>query len=143
MSIDPSVSALLARVSCFLSGQGIKAYLTGGFVRDRLMERAAGDIDSAVDGDAYQRVRVGSEGLEYVRNVPRDSESGTAVGVDRLNDGGVESCPGALEKPPAVVESHVDAPGTARRDEPGDSHGVTGDSQFFGHGVGRTERYQG
>lgn len=54
LSIDPSVSALLARVSCFLSGQGIKAYLTGGFVRDRLMERAAGDIDIAVAGDALE-----------------------------------------------------------------------------------------
>ena len=54
LSIDPSVSALLARVSCFLSGQGIKAYLTGGFVRDWLMERAAGDIDIAVAGDALE-----------------------------------------------------------------------------------------
>ena len=54
LSIEPSVSTLLARVSRFLSGQGIKAYLTGGFVRDWLMEREAGDIDIAVAGDALE-----------------------------------------------------------------------------------------
>jgi len=50
--IAPAVSSLLTRVSHFLTEQGIKAYLTGGLVRDMLLERGTADIDIAVAADA-------------------------------------------------------------------------------------------
>ncbi|MFC1931417.1 CCA tRNA nucleotidyltransferase [Chloroflexota bacterium] len=50
--IEPSVSSLLIRVSHFFSEHGVKAYLTGGLVRDMLLGRETADIDIAVATDA-------------------------------------------------------------------------------------------
>ncbi len=52
LSIEPAASSVLTKVSKFLSEQGIKSYLVGGFVRDILLGRATADIDIAVDADA-------------------------------------------------------------------------------------------
>jgi len=52
--VEPGASSLLKKVSQFLSGQGIKAYLIGGFVRDMLLKRQTEDIDIAVAAAALE-----------------------------------------------------------------------------------------
>jgi len=52
--IQPDTSSLLARVSHFLTEHGIKAYLTGGLVRDMLLGRDTADIDIALDASALE-----------------------------------------------------------------------------------------
>jgi len=52
--IEPDASLLLSRVSHILTGDGVKSYLTGGFVRDVLLKRDTADIDIAVDADALE-----------------------------------------------------------------------------------------
>ncbi|GAH45340.1 unnamed protein product [marine sediment metagenome] len=52
--IEPRVLLLLARVSNFLAGQNIQAYVVGGFIRDGLLGRATADIDIAVAGDSLE-----------------------------------------------------------------------------------------
>ena len=52
--VKPSASSLLTRVSHILTEQGVKAYLTGGFVRDILLGRDTADIDIAVAADALE-----------------------------------------------------------------------------------------
>jgi len=53
-SVEPGALLLLTRVSRFLAEQGVKAYLTGGFVRDMLLERGTADIDMTVGADALE-----------------------------------------------------------------------------------------
>jgi len=50
--IEPRTSLVLTKVSNFLTEQGIKSYLVGGFVRDVLLGRETADIDVAVAADA-------------------------------------------------------------------------------------------
>jgi len=52
--IQPSALSLLTRVNHFLTEQGIKSYLIGGLVRDRLLGRDTADIDIAVSADALE-----------------------------------------------------------------------------------------
>ncbi len=52
--IKPKTLLLLTRVSNFLTEQGIKSYLVGGFVRDMLLGRDTADIDIAVATDALE-----------------------------------------------------------------------------------------
>ncbi len=47
-------SLLLTKVGNFLTEQGVKSYLVGGFVRDVLLGRDTADIDIAVAGDALE-----------------------------------------------------------------------------------------
>jgi poly(A) polymerase len=54
LSIDRRVLPLLTRVSEFLTKQGIRSYLTGGFIRDVLLGRDTADIDIALAKDALQ-----------------------------------------------------------------------------------------
>ena len=52
--IKPGASLLLTKVSGFLTEQGVKSYLVGGFVRDVLLGRDTADIDIAVAPDALE-----------------------------------------------------------------------------------------
>ena len=52
--IEPRASLLLTKVSNFLTEQGVKSYLVGGFVRDALLGRNTADIDVAVAADALE-----------------------------------------------------------------------------------------
>ncbi len=54
LSIPPQTSSLLTMVSNFLTEQGIKSYLVGGFVRDVLLGRKTADIDIALAADAVE-----------------------------------------------------------------------------------------
>ncbi|TES84460.1 MAG: CCA tRNA nucleotidyltransferase [Dehalococcoidia bacterium] len=54
LSIEPGALAILTAVSDCLSGQKVKAYLVGGFIRDALLERATADIDIALAADALE-----------------------------------------------------------------------------------------
>ncbi|MBI4187167.1 MAG: HD domain-containing protein [Chloroflexi bacterium] len=54
LSVEPEVWSVLARAGAFLAEQGIKSYLTGGFVRDVLLGRHTADIDIAVLADALE-----------------------------------------------------------------------------------------
>jgi len=49
--IEPKAQFLLTQLSDLLKGQGVHAYLVGGFVRDVLLGRETADIDIAVDVD--------------------------------------------------------------------------------------------
>lgn len=50
--IEPRTFSVLIKISNFLSGKNIKAYLVGGFVRDVLLGRETADIDLALAADA-------------------------------------------------------------------------------------------
>jgi poly(A) polymerase len=52
LTIEPGALSILTAVSDFLSGQKVKAYLVGGFIRDSLLGRATADIDIALAADA-------------------------------------------------------------------------------------------
>ncbi|HUT96514.1 MAG TPA: HD domain-containing protein [Dehalococcoidales bacterium] len=52
--IEPGALSILTATSDFLSGQKVKAYLVGGFIRDSLLERATADIDIALATDALE-----------------------------------------------------------------------------------------
>jgi poly(A) polymerase len=52
--LKPEVYSLLVTISDFLTGQGIKSYIVGGFVRDLLLGRETVDIDIAVSSDALE-----------------------------------------------------------------------------------------
>ncbi len=51
-AMNQALSGLLTSVSFVLAQHNCRAYVVGGFVRDRLMERETDDIDFAVDGDS-------------------------------------------------------------------------------------------
>ena len=71
LSFEPGALLLLTKVSKFLTKQGIKSYLVGGFVRDLLLRRDTADIDMAVAADALE---IASEVAAVVngRYVPLD-----------------------------------------------------------------------
>ncbi len=52
--IEPRGLSLLTKVGNFLTGQGVKSYLVGGFVRDMLLGRNTADIDIVVGADALE-----------------------------------------------------------------------------------------
>ena len=52
--MEPRALLLLTRVSNFLTEQGVRSYLVGGFVRDALLGRNTADIDVAVAADALE-----------------------------------------------------------------------------------------
>ncbi|MDH5695952.1 MAG: HD domain-containing protein [Dehalococcoidia bacterium] len=54
LPIKPRTASLLTTVSNFLTKQGIKSYLVGGFIRDVLLRRDTADIDIAVAADAVE-----------------------------------------------------------------------------------------
>jgi poly(A) polymerase/tRNA nucleotidyltransferase (CCA-adding enzyme) len=67
----------------------VQAWLVGGYVRDLLLGRAAGDIDVAVTGDALALARAfaDSQGGAYV---PLDAERNTGrvvIGAGQEDDG--------------------------------------------------------
>jgi tRNA nucleotidyltransferase/poly(A) polymerase len=52
--IEPTALLLLAKICNFLTEQGIKSYLVGGFVRDGLLGRVTADIDIMVAAEALE-----------------------------------------------------------------------------------------
>jgi len=54
LTIKPGALSILTAVSDFLSGQRVKAYLVGGFIRDSLLGRTTADIDIALAVDALE-----------------------------------------------------------------------------------------
>ena len=54
LSIDSTTLHLLNTVSEFFTRYGVRAYLTGGFVRDVLLEREMVDIDITLTADALK-----------------------------------------------------------------------------------------
>ncbi len=54
LSINPKTQYLLSRADQFFAGQGIPAYVTGGFIRDSLLGRETADIDIAAGADALE-----------------------------------------------------------------------------------------
>lgn len=49
---DQALVSLLSRVRLILAGEGVRAYLVGGFLRDALLGYPTHDVDIAVEGDA-------------------------------------------------------------------------------------------
>lgn len=54
LSINPKTQYLLSRAEQFFTGQGIPAYVTGGFVRDSLLGRETADIDITAGANALE-----------------------------------------------------------------------------------------
>ena len=75
--VKPEASRLLAKISRFLSEEGIGAYLVGGFVRDMLLLRDTADIDIAVDADALETAGKAAAVLDG-KCIPLDDENGVA-----------------------------------------------------------------
>ncbi len=51
MGLDPKNSKLLEKIEAFFSQSATSAFLVGGYLRDRLLERPSEDIDLAISGD--------------------------------------------------------------------------------------------
>lgn len=75
--VKPEASRLLARISRFLSEEGIPAYLVGGFVRDMLLGRDTVDIDIAVGADALSIANKIAASING-KCVPLDEENGVS-----------------------------------------------------------------
>jgi len=54
LRIVPEFVGVVQAVSRFLQREGVEAYLTGGFVRDLLLSRSAGDLDISISGDPLE-----------------------------------------------------------------------------------------
>ena len=78
--------SVAARVCRFLQNRSVRAYLVGGYVRDRLLERESHDVDFAVMGDALGLARTVAD---WMRGsfVPLDDERGTGRVVTRDEHG--------------------------------------------------------
>jgi tRNA nucleotidyltransferase/poly(A) polymerase len=78
--------SVAARVCRFLQGRSARAYLVGGYVRDRLLGRESHDVDFAVEGDALDLARTVAD---WMRGsfVPLDDERGTGRVVTRDEHG--------------------------------------------------------
>ncbi len=74
--------SVAARMCRFLRNRSIRAYLVGGYVRDRLLGRESHDVDFAVEGDALGLAR---KVADWMRGsyVPLDDERGTGRVVTR------------------------------------------------------------
>jgi poly(A) polymerase len=68
--------SMAARVCRFLQDRSVKAYLVGGYVRDRLLGQESHDVDFAIEGDALGLARTVAD---WMRGpfVPLDEERGT------------------------------------------------------------------
>lgn len=75
--VKPEASRPLTRISRFLSKEGIRAYLVGGFVRDMLLGRDTVDIDIAVAADALAVARKAADGFSG-KYIPLDAENGVS-----------------------------------------------------------------
>jgi poly(A) polymerase len=82
-------SPLLLRVQRLLDERGATGYLVGGFVRDALLERATGDIDIAVTGDACHLARhvAGALGGTYVLLDADNLVARVVLAADAAEDG--------------------------------------------------------
>jgi tRNA nucleotidyltransferase/poly(A) polymerase len=78
--------SVAARVCRFLQSRSVRAYLVGGYVRDRLLGRESHDVDFAVEGDALGLARAVAD---WMRGsfVPLDDERGTGRVVTRDEHG--------------------------------------------------------
>jgi tRNA nucleotidyltransferase/poly(A) polymerase len=78
--------SVAARVSRFLQDRSVKAYLVGGYVRDRLLGQESHDVDFAIEGDALGLARTVAD---WMRGpfVPLDEERGTGRVVTRDEHG--------------------------------------------------------
>ena len=74
ISLKDEAASLLAAVSHFLTGRGVRAYLVGGFIRDHMLGRSTHDIDIAV----------AAGGLVTARDLAA-AHGGTFVLLDREN----------------------------------------------------------
>ncbi len=54
LSLNSPVLSLLSRLNDYLLRQDVKAYIVGGFVRDRLLSRDTADVDIALGADALE-----------------------------------------------------------------------------------------
>lgn len=73
-SLDGDTMGVLTQVRGLLASRGIEGYLTGGYIRDRLIGRASLDIDIVVNAPAMQVARFLAESLDS-RFVPLDEEN--------------------------------------------------------------------
>jgi tRNA nucleotidyltransferase/poly(A) polymerase len=78
--------SVVARVCRFLQGRSARAYLVGGYVRDRLLGRESHDVDFAVEGDALDLARTVADWM-HGSFVPLDDERGTGRVVTRDEHG--------------------------------------------------------
>ena len=54
LRLVPEFVGVVQAVSRFLHQEGVEAYVTGGFVRDLLLSRPAGDLDISINGDPLE-----------------------------------------------------------------------------------------
>jgi tRNA nucleotidyltransferase/poly(A) polymerase len=80
---------LSERLIGWLTAEGVKAYLVGGYVRDRLLGRPIYDIDVAIDGDTLSLGRQAADALGGAFYV-LDEIRGTARLLVRTDDGAKE-----------------------------------------------------
>lgn len=75
-----------AQVCRFLQSRSVRAYLVGGYVRDRLLGRESHDVDLAVEGDALGLARTVADWMRGAF-VPLDDERRTGRVVTRDEHG--------------------------------------------------------
>ncbi len=99
--IHPEVQHLLRRVSDFLEGRGVTAWVVGGFIRDILLGRPTADIDISVSGDV---LKIAPSLADFLggRYVLLDSENGVGRVIPAKETGGatvyldIASCQGSI-----------------------------------------------
>jgi poly(A) polymerase len=72
--------SVAAKVCRFLQDRSVRAYLVGGYVRDRLLGRESHDVDFAVEGDALGLARAVADSMRGAF-VLLDDERGTGRAV--------------------------------------------------------------
>ncbi|HID64940.1 MAG TPA: CCA tRNA nucleotidyltransferase, partial [Anaerolineae bacterium] len=80
------LGSVAARVCRFLRDHSVRAYLVGGYVRDRLLGRESHDVDFAVEGDALALARTVADWMRG-SYVPLDDERGVGRVVTRDEHG--------------------------------------------------------
>ena len=63
VSLSPPVRRLLSKLRAIWLAHGGDGYLTGGFLRDVILNRAVGDIDVALSGNAPALARVAADSI--------------------------------------------------------------------------------
>jgi len=73
--LNPAVVPLLSRLEDFLTGNDIRAYIVGGFLRDLVLENDTADIDIALEADALSVIPQLAEFLNG-KSIPLDETNG-------------------------------------------------------------------
>ena len=92
LDTDPAHRRLLSDIASHLGAWGIAGWVAGGFLRDAMLRRAAGDIDITLDADPLEISEALAQAIE-AHVVVLDSERRHVRLVSRSGDGFIDLTP--------------------------------------------------